>query len=317
LLRNSGLFPENFFVVNPQFASVRLDTNASNSTYHSMQLQVTKRLSSGFTNQTSWTWSKTLGEGSNDGGQTYLNPRNRSLDKTLLDFHRRHGILSNGTYELPFGPGRPFLNGAPGFLTRLVEQWQLGGIFNWTSGAPVTITATTSSFIQATGNTPVIVGNFPKNAGKVTPDSSGGTYFPGYKQELDAAGRAGVTTLQALQAQFSNQVIRDAQGNLVLMNPAPGQLGTLGQQWIEAPGRIGLDVNLVKRIRVDEKKSVEVRVDVVNVLNTPRWNLVTGATDINNLNFGRISAADPTSSFAQADTVTAARRFSLNARFNF
>src|SRR5262245_35145069 len=104
-----------------------------------MQLQLTKRLSSGFTGQTSWTWSRGIGEGSDDGGQTYLNPRNRSLNKTLLDFHRTHGIISNGTYELPFGPGRPFLGGAPGFVTRLVEQWQLGGIFNWSSGAPINI----------------------------------------------------------------------------------------------------------------------------------------------------------------------------------
>jgi hypothetical protein len=58
-------------------------------------------------------------------------------------------------------------------------------------------------------------------------------------------------------------------------------------------------------------------VDVINVLNTPRWNFVTGATDINSLNFGRMSAADPTGSFAQADTITAARRFTVNARFNF
>jgi hypothetical protein len=317
LLRNSGLFPENFFVVNPQFNTVRLDASASNSTYHSMQLQLTKRLSSGFTNQTSWTWSKTIGDGSDDGGQTYLNPRDRSLNKTLLDFHRRHGIITNGTYELPFGPGRPFLSGAPGFVTRLVEQWQLGGIFNWTSGAPVNITATTSSFTQATTNNPVIVGNFPKNAGKVTPDANGGTYFPGFKQETDAATRAAITNLQSLQAQFSNQIIKDAQGNPVLMNPAPGQLGTLGQQWIEAPGRIAFDVNLVKRVRIDENKQFEIRLDVVNVLNTPRWNLVTGANDINNLNFGRVSAADPTGSFAQADTITAARRFTLNARFSF
>jgi hypothetical protein len=181
LLRNSGLFPENF-VVNPQFASVRLDSNPANSTYHSMQLQVTKRLSSGFTNQTSYTWAKTLGEASDDGAATYFDPKNRSLNKTLLDFHRTHAFLSNGTFELPFGPGRPYLNSAPGFITRLVEQWQLGGIFSWTSGAPTTITATSSTFTQATGNMPVILASFPKNAGKITPDSSGGTYFPGFRQ---------------------------------------------------------------------------------------------------------------------------------------
>ncbi len=101
LLRNSKLFPENFIVVNPQFLSVRLDTNPGNSTYHAMSLQVTKRLSSGFTNQTSYTWSKTLGENTDDGNTMYLNPRQRALNKTLVEFHRTHSIRSNGTYELP------------------------------------------------------------------------------------------------------------------------------------------------------------------------------------------------------------------------
>jgi hypothetical protein len=56
-------------------------------------------------------------------------------------------------------------------------------------------------------------------------------------------------------------------------------------------------------------------VDVVNVLNTPRWN--DPVLDINSLNFGRMTAADPTSSFQASDTVTAARRFTVNARINF
>ena len=33
------------------------------------------------------------------------------------------------------------LAGAPGIITRLVERWQLGGIFSWSSGAPLTLTA--------------------------------------------------------------------------------------------------------------------------------------------------------------------------------
>src|SRR2546426_5652288 len=314
LLRNSGLFPENFIVVNPQFMTVRLDGNPGNSTYHSMNLQVTKRLSNGFTNQTSYTWSKTLGEASDGGQVNYLNPRNRSLNKTLLEFHRAHAIRSNGTFELPFGPGRPFLSNGPGLLVRLVEQWQLGGIFNWTSGAPLNVTAVTSTFTQATGNTPVILGSFPKNIGKVTPLATGATYFPGLQQIPDPA-RNGVTTLQGLQSQFSNRAIMDAQGNLILVNPVPGQLGTLGQRWIEGPSHVGLDVNLLKRVRIAESKVFEVRVDVVNILNTPRWN--DPITDINSRNFGRMTAADPTASFQQSDTTTAARRFTINARLNF
>jgi len=315
LIRNSKLFPENFIVVNPQFQTVRFDTNPGNSTYHALNLQVTKRLSSGFTNQTSFTWSKTLGEASDDGQPMYLNPRQRSLNKTLLEFHRAYAIRSNGTYELPFGPNRPFLANAPGWLTRVVEQWQLGGIFNWISGAPLNLTASTSSFTQNVNATPIIVGNFPKNIGKVTPLANGATYFPGLQQVKDPQFQK-VTTSQGLDTRFSNQAIADSQGNLILVNPAPGQLGTLGQRWIEGPGHIGLDFNLVKRIRLAETKSFEVRVDVVNILNTPRWNDPI-SLDINNPNFGKMTASDPTGSFQQSDTVTGARTFTINARVNF
>jgi hypothetical protein len=314
LLRNSGLFPENFIVVNPQFLTVRLDGNPGNSTYHALDLQVTKRLSNGFTNQTSYTWSRTLGDSSDDGSTAYLNPRNRTLNKSLLEFHRTHSIRSNGTFELPFGPNRRFLTNAPAFVTRLLEQWQLGGILGWSSGAPLTITATTSSFTQSSGNTPVLVGNFPKSSGKVTPVQNGATYFPGLQQVTDP-GIRNVTAAQGLDTRFTNRAIADAQGNLILVNPAPGQLGTLGQRWIEGPSHINFDVNLVKRVRIHETRTFELRVDVVNVLNTPRWN--DPVLDINSLNFGRMTAADPTSSFQASDTVTAARRFTVNARINF
>jgi hypothetical protein len=58
-----------------------------------------------------------------------------------------------------------------------------------------------------------------------------------------------------------------------------------------------------------------VRVDVVNILNTPRWN--DPILDINNQNFGKLTASDPSGSFQQSDTVTGARTFTVNARLNF
>ena len=102
---------------------------------------MTKRLSHGFTHQFAYTWSRTLGENSTDGGLEYQDPRNHQFNHALLTFHRTHDFRSNGTFELPFGPGRKFLGNASGFVSRLVERWQLGGIFSWSSGAPVTIAA--------------------------------------------------------------------------------------------------------------------------------------------------------------------------------
>jgi hypothetical protein len=187
-------------------------------------------------------------------------------------------------------------------MSRLVERWQLGGIFSWASGAPLTITASTSSIHQATGNTPLVVGDFPKTMGRVTRLANGIIFFDGLEQVTDP-GRAAITTLQSTQGAFSNRAIADAQGNLLLINPSPGQLGTLGQRWIEGPGSFGLDMNLVKRVRIDENKEFEFRLDAVNVLNTP--NFGNPQLDINNSSFGRITSASGNRSFV------------VNARVNF
>jgi len=313
LLARNG-FPDNFIVANPQYASVVMATNPGSSTYHAMTIQVTKRMSHGFTHSFGYTWSRSLGESGGDGSTEYLDPRNRHLNKTLLGFHRTHDIKSNGTFELPFGPGRKLLSNGPSFVSRLVERWQLGAIFGWSSGAPITITASSAELtwtqvpstvnIARTSNTANILGDFPKDIGKITYTSNGGYYFPGYTQVADPSISA-ITTLQTLQSSSSNKALRDANGNIVLANPSPGTVGTLGRAWIEGPTHADLDVNLVKRIRLAERREFEIRVDALSVLNHPRWSLVN--SDINSTNFGRVTAADD----------SASRRFTFSARLNF
>jgi hypothetical protein len=301
LLRRNG-FPENFITVNPQFSTLLMHTTPGNSTYHSLNVQVTKRLSQGFTNQTTYTWSRNIGLSDTDVEVNFLDPRDRSRNKALLGFHRTHDFRSNGTFELPFGPGRALLADAPSVVQRLVERWQFGAIFSMTSGPPLTITAVGSTLHEFTGNTPLIVGDFPKTVGKAMRVDNGVIYFEGLRQIVDPQ-RASVTTLQATQGAFSKRAITDAQGNLLLANPQAGQLGTLGQRWIEGPGNIGLDANLIKRVRIDETREFEVRFDAINVLNRP--NFGSPELNINNTNFGRITSA------------TGNRSFVVNARLNF
>jgi hypothetical protein len=324
LLARNG-FPDNFVVANPQYASVVMATNPGSSTYHSMTLQLTKRLSQGFTHYFAYTWSRSLGESAGDGSTEYLDPRNRQLNKTLLGFHRTHDFRSNGTFEMPFGPGRKFLSDAPGFVARIVERWQLGAVFSWNSGAPITLTASNAELtwtlipqtvnIARTANTPNILGTFPKSVGKIKYAASGAYYFDGFAPVTDPFVN-NVTNSQTLRTAFSNRALADANGNIILANPAPGTVGTLGRSWIEGPTHANLDVNLVKRIRIGERKEFEARMDVVNVMNNPRWSFVTGAVDINNVNFGRLTAADPTGG-SQADNQVANRRFTFTARLNF
>jgi hypothetical protein len=236
------------------------------------------------------------------------------LNKSLLGFHRTHAFLTNGTYELPFGPNRPFLGRAPGLVQRFVERWQLGAIFTRISGPPLTITAPIATITQPF-NTPVagqppvcvvctpnVVGDFPKSSGEVTKVANGVIYFPGTRQITDPSFGA-VSALNALNGAFSNKAIMDSQGRILLANPEPGQIGSLGMKWVEGPASLGLDMNLIKRVRIMETKEFEFRLDAVNVLNHPVFG--NPETNINSLSFGRIT------------TATGNRRFNIGLRLNF
>src|SRR5262249_27239380 len=160
--------------------------------------------------------SKSLGIADGDGGLTFRTLRNRSLNQGPLGLDRTHQIISSGTYSLPLGPGRAFLGKAPGVLQRLVENWQLAGILNWVSGAPLTLTtgatATTGrSSFNSGSEAPMIAGALPKSAGKAVVTSIPGvvSYFNGFAQVNDPA-RAGVTTANTLNLSNSEFAINDA-----------------------------------------------------------------------------------------------------------
>jgi hypothetical protein len=151
----------------------------------------------------------------------------------------------------------------------------------------------------------MILGELPK--GEVTRMSDGS--LPNYFSTLvlgaagSDPGRSAVTSTNSLATFNTNRAIFDASGNAILVNPGPGQVGSLGLRTIEAPGRLTFDMNLLKRVAISESKEFEVRVDVVNVLNHPVFG--SPNVDINSASFGRISSAGD------------GRRFTLGARLNF
>lgn len=289
LLRRAGL-PENWVYVNPQFASARLTGNFANSTWHSLQVEFTRRLSKGWTWQGSWTYSKALGEEEGDGEEmvdSYRDVRNRRLDKRLLGSHRTHVFRSSGTYELPFR--RLFARGSQGWVRRLTESWQVGSIFNLFSGEPVYISSGRSSWNTFGDNTPFALAAVDKSIGEVAKRGNGVFYFTGLQQVADPS-RALLTTAGGVRARSTLQAIADGSGQILLANPVAGTLGNLAPNFWSGPGAMRLDVNLIKRIRVGERKNVELRADAINLTNTPQFGTPNG--DINSLSFGRITSSD-------------------------
>jgi hypothetical protein len=97
--------------------------------------------------------------------------------------------------------------------------------------------------------------------------------------------------------------ITDASGNLLMVNPTPGQLSNVSKGYLRGPSSLGLDMSLSKRIRISEAKNVEFRMDAISILNHPNWGAPN--TNINNTGFGRITSA------------TGSRTFTGNLRLNF
>ncbi len=299
-LRRAGL-PENYFVASPQFAAAFFTSNYGSSQYDSLQVEVVKRFARDWTFQGNYTFSKAIGDDEGDevgyrGASRTI--RNRRLDRRLLAYHRTHAARLNGIWELPFGRGKWIGKDSGGVLDRIIGGWQIGGIGTILSGQPVTVNAVNAFNLVTTdgatpttpgAGTPVIVGAFPNSLGNVERVANGVVYLSVLRQTPDpsiasisSATIRGISTMRA---------ITDANGNILLRNPLPGEFGTLAQGYLKGPGLFRLDFNLIKRIKFTERVALTLRADAFNATNTPYF--TNPDLNINSGTFGRILGTVP------------------------
>jgi hypothetical protein len=262
-----------------------------------LQAHVTKRTSAGLTGQFSYTYSKALG----DNG-TIRDERNLQSSKAVLPVDRTHVLVSNATYDLPFGANHKFLAGAPGWAQRIVEGWQVSSIASWQSGAPLNflITNRGTTYFRAV-NTPNLVAALPQ--GDVVRGNGFLTYFGNLKTALAPKPDFGGDT--SLPGVFTNQVIVDSSGNTIFQDPVPGTIGNMSayQSGLRGPGLLTFNAALKKSIKLGETKTFTLRADAVNLLNKAQFG--NPNVDINSVNFGRIT------------TSTGNRMITFNARIDF
>ena len=115
----------------PQFSSVSFDDSVGYSWYHSMQNRVEKRFSKGYTIQGAYTWSKSM------AANSFNNASDPMPYESISDLDRLHRLTGSGIWELPFGKGRRFGSNMPGALELFAGGWQLGGVYQYQSGAPL------------------------------------------------------------------------------------------------------------------------------------------------------------------------------------
>ena len=276
-----------FFQPFPQFLGALnvLDSNDF-STYHGMELQISRRLSSGLGFQFSYTFAKSLDDRSFDptftavargttqsAGATPFDEHNRRLNYSYSDFDRRHSFQGYSVYDLPFGHGRRFLKDAGGILDRLVGGWEIAGVIEFTSGRPFTVYSGVNTLSNVNSSTANCTG-CTRSMGRVIVESGANFYFN--------------TSQRAL---FST--------------PAPGSQGNLPRNFFITDRYFRVDLTAGKKFRITENSNLEFRAELQNATNHPTFDNPTAT--LTSTTFGRI----------RDSVVSAPRRIQLAMKFNF
>lgn len=126
---------------NPNFADVRYFYTGTDSDYHALSLSARKRFSHGIQWQSSYTYGKSIDDGSSSTGGDYPggSTGDRSVDfptsdRGLSQFDIRHNFVFNLTYDLPFGTNKAVP--VTGLANGILGGWQLSTIVSAASGMP-------------------------------------------------------------------------------------------------------------------------------------------------------------------------------------
>jgi len=297
-LNNPTAVPFVNLLPNPAGGTIALLENDAWSRYNSLQVEVRRRFSQGLYFQANYTFSKTT-TNAIGGDQFYFEPyldnARPELDVQRADFDQTHVFNFNGVYQLPFGKGKPFLNSG-GVLNAIFGGWELSGIMQWTTGAPVTIIDPRGTFNTAarsarqTANSSLSIEQIRALTG--TFEANGNIYWI----DPSILGPTGAPSAGFGVTPFAGQVF---------FNNEPGEIGTLPRTILNGPRFFNIDAALLKNFTFSERMRVQLRMEAFNVLNNVNFTNITQNTSINATNFGQIT------------TAAAARTIQFAARFEF
>jgi hypothetical protein len=302
----------NFFVVNPQTlggttaaSGAFVMTNGIDTRYDALQIELRRRLSSGLLVQASYEFGKALSNYYANSAVLVAQPRtlrNLNLDRGASPWDLRHAFKVDWVYELPIGPGKPFLNGNNPVLSRIFEGWQWAGVARIQSGPSMRLDSGRFTFNQFDAG--VVLHNISRKQLQDLIKIRKTTSATGLGQVFWLPDSIIQNTYAAFEV--NGKTLADLNPNEPYVGPptTPGELGD--RVFLYGPMTMRWDLNLIKRVRITERTSFEGRVQFLNAfnranfivgdlgsVNDPRHIVTVNATDVP---FGQTRAAyrDPT-----------------------
>ncbi|HMI50699.1 MAG TPA: TonB-dependent receptor [Candidatus Saccharimonadales bacterium] len=220
----------------PDFGSFTSIQNRGNSTYHSLQLKLQKRFSSGL----SFLSAYTVGKAINDLPEICCaapfpqNSYDLRAEKGLADFDERQRWVTSFDYELPIGRGRRH-NIENRALNLVAGGWHVGGILTLASGFPFS----------------PWLGFDPSNTGD---------------QGLVRANRTGNGNLPS--GQRTPDLWFDINAFTI---PDDFTYGNSGRNVLIGPGQKIFDGSIRKVFSLTERQKLEFRTEFFNMLNHPNF----------------------------------------------
>jgi hypothetical protein len=271
-------------VQNP-FAEIDDKTSGGHDSYRALQMSLSRRLSSGLTLNSQYTFSRSFGNtsGSNEARTAANNARALNefdYDEGYNNFDVRHTFNLSALYDLPFGKGTKHDFGGVG--NALLGNWGIGAIVNGRSGLPLEVGIVRPDVVIQC-----------RNAGGCTvPTGAGGattTFANGFVAQLPGTINAAIplppgfiAVVNTPSGGASRNVRRPdlvpgvspylTNDRLILnpaafTTPAPGTFGNVPRNSLRGPGFKQFDIVLNKRIRFSESANLEFRTEIFNVFN--------------------------------------------------
>ncbi len=245
---------------NPALANTWTWFSRGDSSYHALQVDLTRRISQGLSMRGVYTWSKTLDDGDSLNQTTagnapglVSNPFDLATDKGLATFDVRNVGVINAIYELPLGRGKAYASELASWKNGLASGWSVASVITAQSGFPFT---------------PQLSYN---------PSNSGDTRNP---------------VRPFLNPNFTGRVILGKPSQW--FNPAAflappsasGFYGNVGRDTYIGPGLATWDFSVLKNTRIRERLSLQFRAEFFNILdranfNTPNLVVFTPPTPTN------------------------------------
>ena len=234
------------FSANKALNGFQLATTDADSLYNSLQASLTKRFGRGLQFLASYTFSKSIddasGAATNEFAAVPGDQQNRQSNRSVSDFDRTQRFVVSGAYDLP-----KLYGGKSAVASRVVNDWQFGGILTLQSGAPFSVICSNgSSMINRAdlfpGQNPALSGDVSSRLGQYF---SKGAFAPG------------------------------------CTNTAP--FGNSGRNILRGPDQQNIDISIVKFIPVKETARLEFRSEFFNAFNRvnfalPNNNVLVPAT---------------------------------------